>query len=105
MSEHSFTSHLLVSNYNSSGIPRLRVSLTTRDYEFIRAMSNGEEVKYLRRMMVKRGNGQVITMDYPRISKGTTQGKYTPHYITVSASDVKKYGFRPKEPVAVRIEW
>jgi hypothetical protein len=44
-------------------------------------------------------------MDYPRISKGTTTGKYTPHYITVSASDVKKYGFKPREPVAVHIEW
>lgn len=102
MSEHSFTSHLLVSNYNKSGIPRLRVSVTTRDYEFI---SYNGDVKYLRRMTLKRANGQVVVMDKPRLSKGTTQGKYTPHYISVSAKEVKKYGFKPKEPVAVHIEW
>lgn len=102
MSEHSFTSKLLVSNYNKDGVPRLRVSITTRDYDFI---SYNGEVKYLRKMILKRADGQTIAMDYPRISKGTTTGKYTPHYITVSASDVKKYGFKPREPVAVHIEW
>lgn len=102
MGEHFFTSKLLVSNWNKSGVPRLRVTVRTRDYEYI---SYNGEVKYLRRMIVKRTDGQTVTMDYPRISKGTTYGKYTPHYITVPASDVKKYGFKPNEPVAVTIEW
>ena len=109
MTAHSFTSKLLVSNWNKSGIPRLRVSLYTRDYEFI--CFNGE-VKYLRRMILKRPSGQVVTCEYPRISKGTTSRSpkngskgYTPHYITVSADDVKKYGFKPNEPVEVTVEW
>ena len=100
--QHYFVSKLLVSNWNKKGIPRLRISVKTRDYEFISA--NGE-VRYLRKMTIKRGDGQTILVDYPRISKGTTQGKYTPRYITISASDVKKYGFKPNEPVAVQIEW
>ena len=100
--EHSFTSKLLVSNWNKSGVPRLRVSVRTRDYEFI---SYNGDVKYLRKMTVRRTNGEEIVMEYPRISKGTTYGGYTPHYITVPATDVKKYGFEPNEPVAVKIEW
>lgn len=102
MSTHSFTSKLLVSNWNKSGIPRLRVSVRKRDYEFI--CYNGE-VKYLRKMIIKRPSGQIVTTEYPRISKGTSTGKYAPHFITVSANDVKKYGFQPNEPVAVTIEW
>jgi len=102
MTTHSFTSKLLVSNYNKSGIPRLRVSLYTRDYEFI--CYNGE-VRNLRKMIIKRPSEQVVKIDYPRISKGTSSGAYTPHYITIPATDVKKYGFQPNEPVAVTIEW
>ena len=102
MTTHSFTSKLLVSNWNKSGIPRLRVSVHMRDYEFI--CYNGE-VKYLKKMILRRPSGEVITTEYPRLSKGTSNGKYAPHYITVSASDVKKYGFKPNEPVAVTVEW
>ena len=102
MGQHTFTSKLLVSNWNKSGIPRLRVSVQTKEYDFI---SYEGEVKYLRKMTVRRTSGQEIEMDYPRISKGTTQGKYTPHYITISASDVKKYDFKPNEPVSVKVEW
>ena len=98
----SFTSKLLVSNWNKSGIPRLRVSVKTRDYEFI---SYRGEVKHLHKMVLKRTNGEIVTMDYARISKGTKQGKYTPHYITVSADDVKKYDFKPNEAVSVYVEW
>ena len=102
MGEHSFTSKLLVSNWNKSGIPRLRVAVRKRDYEFI---SYNGEVKYLKKMIIRRTNGQTITMEDSRISKGTTYGGYTPHFITVSASNVKRYNFRPNEPVAVKIEW
>ena len=102
MGKHNFTSNLRVSNWNKSGIPRLRVSLKTSDYNWICA--NGE-VKYLRKMTLVRKTGQQIEKGYPRISKGTTTGKYTPHYITVSAPDVKKYGFQPNEPVKVYLEW
>lgn len=100
--EHSFTSNLLVSNWNKSGIPRLRVSLRTRDWQFITYQG---DVTHLTKMTIKRSDGEVIVMDYARISKGSKQGKYTPHYITVSANDVKKYKFAPNEPVAVTVEW
>lgn len=100
--QHYFASKLLVSNIGKKGIPRLRVSLKTRDWEFISA--NGEVI-FLDRMTVKRANGQIVEVDAPRISKGSKQGKYTPHYITISATKVKKYGFYPNEPVAVTIEW
>ncbi len=102
MGKHYFTSQLLVSNYNKEGVPRLRVSVPTSDYRF---MSYNGEVKYLRKMTLGRTNGQKVVMQYPRISKGTTNGKYTPHYITVSAKDVKQYGFKAKEPVTVTVEW
>lgn len=102
MGIHNFTSKLLVSNWNKQGIPRLRVSLHIRDYEFI---TYEGDVKYLRKMTILRTNGQVVEMDYPRISKGTQNGKYVPHYITVSADDVKTYGFKPNEPVSVTVEW
>ena len=105
MSKHTFTSSLLVSNYNKDGVPRLRVSVTTKDYKFMAYSQPDGELRYLRRMILKRTSGETITMDYPRISKGTTNGKYTPHYITVSANDVKKHGFKPKEPVVVQVEW
>lgn len=99
---HYFTSQLLVSNKNKSGIPRLRVSLKTNDYAFI---CYKKEVKFLRKMTLKRTSGEVVELDYPRISKGSKNGQYIPHYITVSAEDVKKYGFQPKEPVEVTVEW
>lgn len=102
MSEHTFTSKLLVSNWNKNGVPRLRVSVRKRDYEFI--TYNGE-VRYLTKMMLRRTSGEVITIDYPRISKGTSTGGYAPHYITIPAKDVIKYGYKPNEPVAVKIEW
>lgn len=80
MSTHTFTSKLLVSNWNKSGVPRLRVSVHTRDYEFI---TYGGEVRFLTKMLVKRPNGQVVRIDSPRLSKGTSNGKYAPHYICI----------------------
>ena len=101
--KHYFASKLLVSNWGKKGYPRLRVSLKTRDWEFINA--NGE-VTFLKKMTIIRGEtGQQITFYDSRISKGSKQGKYTPHYITISAKDVKKYGFKPTESVAVTVEW
>lgn len=103
MRSHYFDSHLLVSNRNNkSGIPRLRISIPIRSYEFI---CNNGEVKFLRGMHVTRANGQVVFMKYPRISKGSKQGNYVPHYITISAKDVQTYGFQPKESVHVVVEW
>ncbi len=102
MSTHSFTSKLLVSNWNKSGIPRLRVTVHKCDYDFI---CYQEEVRYFKKMILKRTSGEIVETLGPRLSKGATTGKYAPHYITVSADDVKKHGFKPNEPVAVTVEW
>lgn len=80
----------------------MRIPIKTEHYNYI---SYQKEVKFLRRMTLKCPGREPIILDYPRISKGTTYGKYTPHFITVSASDVRKYGFKVKEPVRVVVEW
>lgn len=102
MKQHQFASKLLLTGRNKNGVPRLRVSIGKRDYEFI---TYNEPVKYLNNMIIKRTNGQEIKIPYPRISKGTTMGKYTPHYITVRVEDVQTYNLQVNEPVMVQIEW
>lgn len=102
MMEHYFASELLVSNYDKKGTPRLRVSLRTRDYKF---MSPNGDLVHLVEMILKRQNGDLVKLEYPRISKGTSQGNYTPHYINVPTTEVEKYGFKPNEPVAVTVKW
>lgn len=102
MPTHNFTSELRLSNWNKKGVPRLRVSVKTADYHWICA--NGE-VRYLRKMILTRKSGEVVVLNYPRISKGTSTGKYSPHYITIPAPDVKQYNFQRNEPVKVELEW
>ena len=99
---HPFTSQFLVSSKNKEGAPRLRISVPIDDYRFITYL---KDVTFLRRMTLTRPTGEVVVLDYPRISKGTTYGNYTPHFISISADDVAKYGFKPKEPVHVVVEW
>ena len=103
MKQHQFASKLLLTGRNKNGTPRLRVSIGTRDYEFITYTE--PDLKYLSSMILKRTNGQEIKIAYPRISKGTTMGKYTPHYISVRTEDVKAYDLQVNEPVMVQIEW
>lgn len=102
MTTHTFTSKLLVAGKAKDGNNRLRVSLGIRDYEFV---SYDKEMLYFENMNVKRTTGETFDVKYPRISKGTKLGKYTPHYITIPYDVVLEHDLKVYEPVVVTLEW
>ena len=102
MGEHTFTSRLLLTGKTKNGRSRLRVSVGIRDYEYI---THNEDVVYFTDMEIKRSNGEIVKVHYPKISKGSTLGSYTPHYITVPIEDVINNDLKVKEPVVVKVKW